>query len=919
MKRTLKPFTFLLILAASLGVAAVVWAYWTVSGSGSATGGVADLDTPTFTSITVNGADVTVDWSDVLAPGGGAIDGYYVQRYVGATPSAACASSPATLLTSSTCVDTGVATGTYTYRVTAVYESWTEQSAASGDVVVAAATAVPPTATVTFPADDSFLSAAAFNGGCTPTGACGTAADPDGVQSVSVSIQRGTSTYWNGTAFASVTEVFQPATLATPGGTTTNWNYAFALPADGFYTVRVQAVDGDGNGYAAGVYAAESTFFIDTVAPDSGAVTVNSVAASLAGSSSFNNVGGFPIDSRTDYTDSGSGIDSSTLTRQAGTLSNNACSSYGAGTTLVGTPAQSGLTTGCYLYTLTGTDNAGNTASITTTVKVDTVSPSGGLITANNGNVFNTSGTVALNVTSFVDAHSGISSNNITRSSGTLAANACGGLSGSTAVTVSGGNDSASLPTGCYQYTLTGVDNAGNSTPVTSSVVKVDRTAPSTPTLAFSALTNAFFNSGGNTLYFRAATGGYTVTASSTDADTLIQSGNAGYAFSSLAANNFVGTQTAGQVAYTFGATSTAPGASPSVTATNNAGASSAAAAYGLVADNAAPTGGAVTANGGNVFNTTGTVALSVTNFTDAGSGVASNTLTRSTGTLSANACGTLSGSTAVTVSGGNDSATLTTGCYQYTLTGTDNVGNTATATSGVIKVDTVAPGTTINFPLNQYVYTTTNWASGCTPTAGICGSTGDVATGPTNIQVSIQNPAGLYWNGALATPAFSSATEVFNNVTVISSTSFITQWRYALSQTSVSTVGVYNVRLRGNDNAGNTNITTSKFRTAARAFAITSTSTSGNKATFTGTSPDTTLVTVKVCQVAGSGSPAPDFSTCTVPVGGTVTATPAAGGGWTTGQTGTLVNKAWYHAQATMTDLLGNAWQYITTAPFEA
>src|SRR5439155_24234547 len=45
-------------------------------------------------------------------------------------------------------------------------------------------------------------------------------------------------------------------------------------------------------------------------------------------------------------------------------------------TTIVGNPDQTGLSSGCYRYTLTGTDNVGNTVSISTTVKVDTTNPS---------------------------------------------------------------------------------------------------------------------------------------------------------------------------------------------------------------------------------------------------------------------------------------------------------------------------------------------------------------------------------------------------------------------------------------------------------------------------------------------------------------------------------------------------------------
>ena len=70
-----------------------------------------------------------------------------------------------------------------------------------------------------------------------------------------------------------------------------------------------------------------------------------------------------------------SGLRSSTLTREDGTLSADTCSSYSGPATLVGTPAQNGLALGCYRYTLTGIDNVGNTVTVSTVVKVDTTNP----------------------------------------------------------------------------------------------------------------------------------------------------------------------------------------------------------------------------------------------------------------------------------------------------------------------------------------------------------------------------------------------------------------------------------------------------------------------------------------------------------------------------------------------------------------
>ena len=138
------------------------------------------------------------------------------------------------------------------------------------------------------------------------------------------------------------------------------------------------------------------TLTSDSAAPTGGALTVNTVAASGGGTQSYDGDGTFTIGLRTDYTDATSGLASSTLTREQGTLAADACSAYGAPTTLVGTPAQAGLATGCYRYVLTGTDNVGNTSTVTTVVKVDTSAPAApGLVLADSSADVHTTGTTA--------------------------------------------------------------------------------------------------------------------------------------------------------------------------------------------------------------------------------------------------------------------------------------------------------------------------------------------------------------------------------------------------------------------------------------------------------------------------------------------------------------------------------------------
>src|SRR5258705_2374777 len=64
------------------------------------------------------------------------------------------------------------------------------------------------------------------------------------------------------------------------------------------------------------------------------------------------------------------------LTMQTGTLAGNTCSSYGAPATISGTTPQTVASGNCYLLALTGTDNVGNTTSVSTTGKHDSSAPS---------------------------------------------------------------------------------------------------------------------------------------------------------------------------------------------------------------------------------------------------------------------------------------------------------------------------------------------------------------------------------------------------------------------------------------------------------------------------------------------------------------------------------------------------------------
>ena len=69
-----------------LGVAAGAWAYFTSLGTGYASASVGTLAAPTGATASVSGTSVSVAWTGVSFPtGGGAIAGYYVQRFAGAS------------------------------------------------------------------------------------------------------------------------------------------------------------------------------------------------------------------------------------------------------------------------------------------------------------------------------------------------------------------------------------------------------------------------------------------------------------------------------------------------------------------------------------------------------------------------------------------------------------------------------------------------------------------------------------------------------------------------------------------------------------------------------------------------------------------------------------------------------------------
>jgi hypothetical protein len=141
----------------------------------------------------------------------------------------------------------------------------------SGDIQIAAGAqpakpnpdTTPPSISVLFPQNNRVYDAGAWGAGCSPAGVCGSASDPSGVSQVQVAVRQTSSgKYWNAAAnaFSSTAAVFNPA------AGTGSWKLALPLPADGAYTVLVQATDGPGNATPASKRVSVG-FTVDTAAP----------------------------------------------------------------------------------------------------------------------------------------------------------------------------------------------------------------------------------------------------------------------------------------------------------------------------------------------------------------------------------------------------------------------------------------------------------------------------------------------------------------------------------------------------------------------------------------------------------------------------------------------------------------------------
>ncbi|MGB2952673.1 MAG: chitobiase/beta-hexosaminidase C-terminal domain-containing protein, partial [Gaiellaceae bacterium] len=219
-------------------------------------------------------------------------------------------------------------------------------------------------------------------------------------------------------------------------------------------------------------------------------------------------------------------------------------------------------------------------------------------------------------------------------------------------------------------------DNVGNAESIASQLVQLDTTAPTAPTLSLGAGSNAFVS--GSTVYFLpGAAGSFSVTASSSDAE----SGVSGYSFPSLG-SGWSGSQSGATDTYSFNASAVDPAEPNNVTATNNAGLTSNPSSFTVTADGSAPTTSIACSGGCSGWHTTSPVTVSLTADDGSGSGVAQIKYTTD-------------GSDPSPLNG-----TLYTGSFSLASTTTvkfrayDNLGNAESVGSQLVQVDTTAPST---------------------------------------------------------------------------------------------------------------------------------------------------------------------------------------------------------------------------------
>jgi hypothetical protein len=379
----------------------------------------------------------------------------------------------------------------------------------------------------------------------------------------------------------------------------------------------------------------------------------------------------------------------------------------------------------------------------------------------------------------------------------------------------------AAIAAGATSFTVTATDKAANST-MNSYSATVDNAGPTVSGVAIANMTTnaaGWLRKSGAYIVYANAADQSGVTAVKANVST-ITSGQTALALSACAASCTVGGVTYGykSASKTAGATLAAGAVSFTVTATD--GVSNTTTANGsATADNTAPTAAAeaiaTVTTGVPGYLSQGRSYVAYANAGDAASGVYSvtakvNTLTTGQTALALPVCA--SGCTVAGTTYGFSSAALTANASisgtskTWTVTVTDQAGNTATSAAQTVVIDNAAPVVAITFPTATY---SGGWSAGCsTPaTADICGTASDASSGVWGVQVSLRQATspGLYWDPA--TSSFSSSSEVLMPATLA-----LPNWSMAAASAWFTNLSSYTIRAVVTDAAANTATVSTTF-----------------------------------------------------------------------------------------------------------
>lgn len=714
----------MLIAALALAVAAPAGAYW---GSGAAAGGQGGAlagTVPQVTAVTAviaDPPDITVDWSPVAA--GSATVHYLVTRDDGVATTVVC-DSQATSLLASECVDGGPPAGTFTYRVTALVESWSGPASQPSNEVTT--DSIAPTLALGFPAASGRYNDASWNAGC-GSAICGTAADNVRVDEVEVSIGRAGGGYWDGAGgFTDPAPSFHEALG------TTSWSYSFpaaGFPAEGAYTIAARATDEAGNQRTVDL----ATAVIDRTAPD---LTLTTPVTGSSGSSPTPILGGAGgaaagDDGTVEVTIRAGGAVAQTITSP---VSNGQWTATAAP-----------LAEGAYTATATQRDAAGNQTTTTASAfTIDRTGPAVTLTTPAPG-AFTTTMPVLSGAAGDADGDAAAVTVRIYDGTGTGGAIVQTQTVGRVG-TVWSTSASPALALGTYTATATQVDAAGNITTSAGTTFTVDTAAP--PLTLTSPVANSF-------------TANPTPTISGAAGDAANDS-------TTVTVTIYNGAGTGGTVAQSFPVTRAGPAwsAVPAALAegtytatasqTDAAGNTTTTAGTTFTIDRTAPVVTLTSPAAGAFTTTTPTLSGSA----GAGLGDASTialTIYAGTGTG-----GAVVQTTSATRSGAAWSKTATAlaqGTYTVTATQADAAGNTTTTAGTTFTVDTLAPGVTLTSPAaNAFVGTATPTLSGAagagasdltTVTLRIYAGTG---TGGALLQTVPVTRSGAAWSATAST-----------------------------------------------------------------------------------------------------------------------------------------------------------------------